>query len=127
MLSNSCFDFLLDTARGKPERETAATLLEETIHYGKHPYDYGAEIDRLREAVSAFLKSETAESRAHLWRTAYLVERFHDGCCATVQDDGRQRPVPLKFESWAPAELEARPEVYEEAELRRHFLDLPRS
>ena len=125
MLSDSCFDFLLHTSRGKPECETATTLLDKIERvYSKHPYNYSPEIiDRLRDAVQAFLKTETPETRAGLWRTTGLVRTFLDGCCGIVQRGGGLRAVPLGFEIWAPAELAEGPEEYEEAELRRHYLD----
>jgi hypothetical protein len=122
MLSDACYDFLGDAAQGRPEHDAATELLRKTNRDGKHPYNYGAEIDRLREAVSAFLKTETAETRANLWRTTRLVGLFAAGCHRTVQDDGREWPTPLTFDFWARAELAARPEEYEVEELRRQEL-----
>ena len=122
MLSDACWDFLGDAAQGRPEHDAATELLRETNRYSKHPYNYSPEIiDWLREAVSAFLKTETAETRAHLWRTTSLAVKFIVAANCR-QDDGREWPTPLTFDFWARAELAARPEEYEVEELRRQEL-----
>ena len=116
MLSDSCFDFILETARGTDECKTAARLLADTRHYIKTlPWIYGPEIDLLREAVEKFLAEQTPETRAHLWRTARLVQIFHD-----------RSPLDssVEFETWAGLELETRPEDYEWRKIRRRYLNL---
>jgi uncharacterized membrane protein YgaE (UPF0421/DUF939 family) len=116
MLSDSCFDFLLETAQGKDECKTAAQLLADTRHYIKTLPIYGPEIDLLREAVEKFLAEQTPETRAHLWRTARLVQIFHDR--------SPTHEIDIEFETWARVELETRPEDYEWRKIRRRYLNL---